>query len=136
MSTVKPIKTSGGFSLIEAAVAIVVLGIAATIITSLQGNIFSGVDAEKNLQASSLTQQRCAETLMGLRKSKGYAGATGNVCSAITTPTGAALSVSVINLTGSDSTSACPLGQVCRRFEIAAPGAQPLILQLHEYDLD
>jgi Tfp pilus assembly protein PilV len=136
MNTVKPIKVSGGFSLIEAAVAIVVLGVAATIIMSLQGNIFSGVDAEKNLQASSLTQQRCAETLMGIRKSKGYASAIGNICNGMTTPTGAALSVSVLNLTGSDSTSACPLGQVCRRFEIAAPGVQPLILQLHEYDLD
>jgi type II secretory pathway pseudopilin PulG len=136
MNTIKPIKVSGGFSLIEAAVAIVVLGIAATIIISLQGNIFSGVNAEKNLQASSLTQQRCAETLMGLRKSKGYASATESACSGMTTPTGAALSVSVLNLTGSDSNSACPLGQVCRRFEISAPGAQPLILQLHEYDLD
>jgi type II secretory pathway pseudopilin PulG len=136
MSTVRPVKASGGFSLIEAAVAIVVLGIAATIIMSLQGNIFSGVDAEKNLQASSLTQQRCAETLTGLRKSKGYVSATENACSSMTTPTGAVLSVSVLNITGSDSTSACPLGQVCRRFEIAAPGAQPLILQLHEYDLD
>lgn len=58
-----------GFTLVETLIVMVVLGIGAVAIISLQGNIFSGQSANQTIQVGVQLMQECAEQILAKRRS-------------------------------------------------------------------
>jgi prepilin-type N-terminal cleavage/methylation domain-containing protein len=74
-----------GFTLIESIIVMVVLGIAAAAIISLQGNIFKGQADNAAAETGVQMTQQCAEQILATRwnAASGYSSVTTSTCSAL-----------------------------------------------------
>lgn len=127
-----------GFTLIETLIVIVILGIAAAGIASLQSSIFSGQSDSRALLVGTQLMQECAEQVLATRRSSGYAAANSMTatesCSAMTLTDYTAPAVTVTE--GNSATanmSACPTGSNCKLVEITQGGITPVTLLLVSY---
>ena len=71
---------SEGFTLVESIIVMVLLGIAAATIISMQGNIFYGQSENKDLQVGVQLMQECAEQIFATRRRAGYTSALTTSC--------------------------------------------------------
>ncbi len=75
-----------GFTLIETLMVVVVLGVAAATIVTLQGNIFVGQGANKDMQVGVHLMQECAEQVLAIRRrspATGYVAVTTAACAGL-----------------------------------------------------
>ena len=98
-----------GFTLIETMMVMVVLGIAATTIVSLQGNIFQGQANNKDMQVGVPLLQECAEQVLALRRQSvsGYATVTSSACSGMGNYGGFGVPVVTLRDDSNASVTAC-----------------------------
>lgn len=75
---------SRGFTLVESIIVLVVLGIAAAAIISLQGNIFRGKADNQSIQTGVQMMQACAEKILALKRTSGYSALASNNCTEMT----------------------------------------------------
>ncbi len=126
-----------GFTLIESIIVMVVLGIAAVAIINLQGNIFFGQSANKNMQIGVQLMQECAEQVLATRRGSrgGYTAVASprfgtNACGGMT----AFSSDSIPSVTLTPYTGAgCPTGGTCKLVSITQGGLSPITLMLVNY---
>jgi prepilin-type N-terminal cleavage/methylation domain-containing protein len=134
---------SGGFTLVESVIVLVILSIAAVGIISMQGTIFSGQASDKNIQVGVQLMQECAELLLANRRTNGFSDASlasssaaTTACSGITlsSPSYAAPTVTITY--GSSSTIAgCPSATAnsCLTAAITQGGLTSITLMLGSY---
>lgn len=79
---------SGGFTLIESIIVVVVLSIAAVTVAQLAGNIFNSQANNKTLQVGMQLMQECAEHVLATRRSSasGYGYAVTPSCASLQDP--------------------------------------------------
>jgi len=129
-----------GFTLVETLLVMVVLGIAAVTIISLQGNLFSGQAQNKNIVVGTQLMQECAELLLAKSRinyndSCLASGAAATTCCATITVTGYG-APTVPTLSAGNSTSAnmaaCPFGtgSDCKLVSVTQGGLSPITLML------
>lgn len=127
-----------GFTLVETLMVMVVLGIAATIIISLQGNIFQGEAANKDMQIGAQLMHECAEQVLGVRRrspSLGYTAVTTSACSGLGNYGGFGTPVvTLINDSGSN-VSACASASCTATITVGKDGSNltPITLRLIKY---
>ncbi len=121
----------GGFTLVESIIVLVVLGIAAVGIISLQGRIFSGQSDIKNLQIGVQLMQECAEQVLATRRQSGYSAAPASGgCDGMVLPDYSAPSVTI---TDPYSSTGCPTDGTCKLVSITQGGLTPITLLLVSY---
>ena len=69
-----------GFTLVESIIVLVVLGIAAVAMISLQGNIFYSQSSSKDIQVGAQLMQECAEQILAMRRRISYSSVDQNTC--------------------------------------------------------
>lgn len=87
--------TPQGFSIIEAVVVLLIIGVIALVLTSLQGKLWSGSLAGNQYQAATLAQQQCAERILSVRRQAGYIAVSSATCSALPSVQGVAATVAI-----------------------------------------
>lgn len=124
-----------GVSLIELLVVIVLLGITSASIIGLNGNLFSKSSDIKAIQQNAQLLQACADRVIGIRKSAGYAALQGSNfgtnCAGISVPTGTTMTVSSVTLS-----QTCPITPAsnCTQLEIKVTGSNmPVTLYFVNY---
>jgi prepilin-type N-terminal cleavage/methylation domain-containing protein len=136
-----PRHRSRGFTLVECIIVLVVLAIAATGIAALQGNIFSGQSAVKDLQVRTRIMEECAEQVLAVR-ARTQDGATGfeevtaarfgaNLCDTVPalSPAYTIPSATVSDYAG----TLCPTGGTCKLVSVSQGSMAPLVLLLVDY---
>ncbi len=128
----------GGFTLVESIIVLVVLGIAAVGIISLQSQIFSGQSDIKNIQIGVQLMQECAEQVLATRRgsSGGYAAVTSpsfgtNACGGMTAF--GSYSIPSVTLTDPYTGAGCHTGGTCKLVSITQDGLTPITLMLASY---
>ncbi len=125
----------GGFTLVESIIVLVVLGIAAVGIISLQGRIFSGQSDIKNIQIGVQLMQECAEQVLAVRRQSGFSAVNTNTCSTLGNTGG--FGPPSVTVTPDNGGAACPSGGICNKVEItlSKDGASltPITLMLVSY---
>lgn len=141
---------SRGFTLIEAVIVIVMLGIAGAAVVMLQGSVFSQRELTRDQQIGAQLQQECAERFVVVRRSLGFNHALLNAGSysqcadlpSFSSPlVGGAFTLEVTispRTAGSAPPNPCPTGRNCKVVTIAVSkpdGLQlsPIRLQLSDY---
>jgi prepilin-type N-terminal cleavage/methylation domain-containing protein len=74
---------SRGFTLVESIMVLVVLGIGAAAIVSLQANVFKGQSGNADLEVGVQLMQECAEQVLATRRGSGYTAVNQNTCSTL-----------------------------------------------------
>jgi len=74
---------SSGFTLIESIMVLVVLGIGAAAIVSLQASVFKGQSGNADLEVGVQLMQECAELVLAKRRQSGYTAVDTGTCSAL-----------------------------------------------------
>ncbi len=134
----------GGFTLIESIIVLVVLGIAAAGIISLQSRIFSGQSDIKNIQIGVQLMQECAEQVLATRRGSGsYAAVTiggpspcGGMTAFVDTTVTPNKTYSIPSVTTQDYTggTGCPTGGTnCKLVLIKQDDLTPITLMLVSY---
>lgn len=127
-----------GFTLIETLVVMVVLGVASTIIISLQGGIFVRQSSSKDLQIGTQIVQECAEQVLALRRrtpTGGYAAVTPAACSTLGNFAGFGVPLVTLSDDVGASLSACASTQCTASITVGKGGSfvAPLTLRLSKY---
>lgn len=111
------LKLPRGFSLVELIIAMVALGVAATVIVSLQAQVVRGQGANNDLVIGSQLLQECAEKILATRRraANGYVSVVSSAnCGGLAGLSDfAAPSVNVTDVDNS-SNAACPIGASCK----------------------
>lgn len=128
----KPVRLNG-FTLIEAVIVLVLLGIAAAVLTAMQGGVGRLLSQGDAVQTLSMLQQQCAERVLARRRLNGMADAvafagTSSNCSF----GGKSVTMSVDQ---SYAGAGCPAGFSCAQFIFTGSGIPALILVLPDYEL-
>lgn len=84
-----------GFTIIEAVIVLLVIGVIALVLTSLQGKLWSGSLAGNQYQAATLAQQQCAEKILSVRRQLGYLAVTASTCNGLPPIQGVTATVAV-----------------------------------------
>jgi Tfp pilus assembly protein PilV len=92
-----------GFTIIEAVIVLLVIGVIALVLTSLQGKLWSGSLAGNQYQAATLAQQQCAEKILSVRRQLGYSAITTSTCNGLPSIQGVTATVAI----SSGSTPVC-----------------------------
>ena len=117
----------GGFTLLELLSVMVLLGITAAVVVTLDGQLFAHRDDRRALLLAAPCIQSCAERLLAQRQATGgYAGLTATACAAV-----ADTGLSLRNANGV-LVSSCAGSAFCTA-TIACTGLRPLTLQFHDY---
>ena len=106
-----------GFTLVETLIVMVVLGIAAVTIISLQGNLFTGQAQNRNIVVGTQLMQECAELLLAKSRSNYNdsclaSGAAATTCCATITVAGYG-APTVPTLSAGNSTTAAGMAAAC-----------------------
>lgn len=130
---------SGGFTLVESIIVLVLLGIAAVTIVSMQGNIFYGQSGNKDLQVGVQLLQECAEQILARRRRQGYTSVGATTCSSPGNYGGfGAPNITLTDGNGASVTSCAGGSSTCTAvisISLSAGGADltPVTLQLTKY---
>lgn len=124
---------AAGFTLIETVIVLILLGIAAAVLTALQGGVGSILGQGHSVQTRAMLQQQCAENVLARRRLNGIADAvvfasTASNCSF------AGQSVTMTVNSGY-SGAGCPAGVSCTRFIFDGVGLPNVVLVLPDYEL-
>lgn len=135
----RPRFKTGGFTLVELLIVMVVLGIAAVTIASLSANLFRGQTESRALAVGTPLMQECAELLLAKGRAD-FADADLASSTAATTACGtisqSGYSAPVVTVTAGHSStsglSACPFssGSDCKRVSVSQDGLAPLVFML------
>lgn len=130
---------SRGFTLIESVITMVVLGIAAITIVSLQGSLFTSRSNTVDLQVGGQLMQECAEQILAVRRHVGYTAVTTSTCSSLGNYGGfGASSVTLKDAAGSPVTSCPATSPTCTvAVTLSKDGTSlaPIVLELRNYSL-
>ena len=107
---------SGGFSLIELVIVIVVFSIAAIPLLGGFANVARWLDTEQDIPIATQLSQECAEHLMLQRRTNGYASITSTSCDVLPAFAGYTRSLTI---TSPYTGSACPTGASCKLVAIS-----------------
>jgi prepilin-type N-terminal cleavage/methylation domain-containing protein len=125
---------SRGFTLIESILVVVLLGLAAATIISMQRNIFFSQDGNRDLEVGVQLMQECAEQILAIRRQSGYPVDAG-ACSTLGNTGG--FGAPSVNMADDSSGAACPSGGTCSQvvISVSKPGASltPVTLELVSY---
>lgn len=113
---IRPAFAQYGFTLIETVVSLVLLGIVAVVISSMNGNLFFRSTAMQTAQQGTQLMQACMDKLISARKAGGYSGVTNSACNAlsgvtVSTPTSCPVALDDLNTFPG-----------CKQFQITATG--------------
>lgn len=128
-----------GFTLVETLLVMVVLGIAAVSIISLQGNIFSGQANNQTVQVGVQLMQECAEQILARRRSSttgyGYSGVTTATCgiNSITSNVPSSLGAPTVTLKDDTGSIVTTCATTICLVTISTAGLTPITLQLVNY---
>ena len=124
---------SRGFTLIESILVVVLLGLAAATIISMQRNIFFSQDGNRDLEVGVQLMQECAEQILAIRRQSGYPVDAG-ACSTLGNTGGFGAPSVTVN---ADAGAACPAGGTCSQvvISVSKTGASltPVTLELVSY---
>jgi len=137
----KNIKRCSGFTIIEAVVVILVVGVIAVVLSTLQGKMWSGSLAGTDYQAATLAQQKCAEKVIAKKRQFGFRGLTDSVCNLLPGEKGTPATVSLtdgalvtcITSSGVACSDANKLTMNFKDIEIRAGTFNPIVLRIFEY---
>lgn len=139
-SRIVRLAASKGFTLVETLIVMVVLGIAAVAISSLQGNIFWRQAGNQTIQVGVQLMQECAEQILAKRRSvatgSGYSSIVANsVCSGLVNYGGISDAPAVtLYLDGSNTTATtCTSASSTCLAKISIANLTPITLQLVNY---
>ena len=126
---------SRGFTLIEAIIVLVTLGIAMAGFLALNGTIFTGRSGNRDIEVGTQLMQECAEQVLGTRQPvNGYDFVTTSTCSTLASYGG--FSVPALTVTA-DTSAACPTGGTCKTVVISVSKGgstlTPVTLELVSY---
>lgn len=130
---------TGGFTLVELLIVMVVLGIAAVTIASLSANLFRGQTESRALAVGTPLMQECAELLLAKGRADftdaALASSTAATTACSTISLGAYAAPTVTISAGNSATSglaACPFasGSDCKRVSVSQDGLAPLVFML------
>lgn len=136
--------TSGGFTLVETIVVMVVMSIAALGIATMSGNLFNAETNNKALEIGDQLMQGCAEQLLATRRENGYAASSlanstnaTTSCNNITSNTnGVTYSAPTVTVMDGNSNvngmSACPnsTGSNCKLVAVKQGGIKAITFML------
>ncbi len=133
-------RAARGFTLVETLMVMVVLGIAAVTIVSLQGNLFSGQAQNRDIVVGTQLMQECAELLLSKSRinyndSCLASGAAATTCCATITVAGYGAPTVPTLSAGNSATAnmaACPFvtGSDCKLVSVTQGGLSPITLML------
>ncbi len=150
MKHVHPVRfaASRGFTLVESIIVLVVLGIAAVGIISLQSQIFSGQSDIKNIQIGVQLMQECAEQVLATRRASASGYGDVNSTNFNTTPKCGTVLAFVDTTVTPNKTYSIPSVEIdpyigagcptdtditCKRVLIRQDGLTPITLMLVSY---
>lgn len=118
-----------GFTLIEAVIVILMLGIAGAAMVMLQGSVFSQRELTRDQQIGAQLQQECAERFVVIRRTQGFNHAllqTGTYSQCADLPVfgsplvggNFALQVTITSRVGGAPPNPCPAGRNCKLITI------------------
>ena len=128
-----------GFTLLESIIVLLLMGIAAAAIISLQGSIFHGKSDNKTLEIGAQLMQECAEQVLATRRLSGYANVNTSTCniSTITANVPGGFGAPSVTVTSDDGGAACPVNSNCKQVQIFVSTAgvtlTPITLELVNY---
>jgi Tfp pilus assembly protein PilV len=114
-----PPPPSHGFTLIEAVITMLGLAIAATVIISLNGNLFLQATSMRNLQMATQMLQACTNEVWNTRQINGYGGPYNCAYTKAHLSTGFTLNVT----TTATTAAPCPNGWQCQQVQISVAPA-------------
>lgn len=112
-----------GFTLIEAVMLIVLLGILSSVFVHLFSKLGNGLQQAQQLQIVHAMIQECHEYLYQARRRYGYAMNSINDCSAVGSYS--SYGVAQVQLDTPYAGTACPSGANCKLFHISVPTLAP-----------
>ena len=127
-----------GFTLIETLVVVVVLGIAASTIIVLQGDIFARQISNKDLQIGTQILQECAEQVLAIRRrapSAGYAAVTTAACNSLGNIGGFGVPTVTLHDDSGSNVAACTSTLCTASITVGKDGSSlaPITLRLSKY---
>ena len=102
-----------GFTIIEAVIVLLVIGVIALVLISLQGKLWSGSLAGNQYQAATLAQQQCAEKILTVRRRVGYDAVTTATCNELPSIQGVSATVSILEGQATVCINAPPPAAAC-----------------------
>lgn len=84
---------SQGFSIIESIVVLLIIGVIALVLVSMQGRLWLGSIAGSDYQAATLAQQKCAEKVILSKRQFGYSAINATLCSSQPAITGVTMAI-------------------------------------------
>lgn len=122
-----------GFTLIETVIVLVLLGIAAAVLTAMQGGVGKLLSQGHTVQTLTMLQQQCAERVLARRRMNGMADAVAFTA----TPSNCSFGGQSVTMTVNQSYSGagCPTGLPCTQFIFSGSGVPPVTLVLPDYEL-
>lgn len=133
MSRISKNSRSDGFTLIETLIVLVLLGIAAAVVTTMHGGIGAMLNWGHSTQTMAMLQQRCAEDILARRRNNG-------LTSAVTTAQGTGSctfggqSIS-INVNEGYAGVGCPAGVRCALLTFSGFNLPNMTLVLIDYEI-
>jgi prepilin-type N-terminal cleavage/methylation domain-containing protein len=126
-----------GFTLIETIIVMVILGIGAAAIVSLQGNIFQGQSGNQNMQVGVQLMQECAEQVLAIRRNSGYTAVTTSACSNLGNYGGFGTPSVTLKNDSNASVTACASTTCTATITISngGPNMTPITLRLANYEI-
>jgi Tfp pilus assembly protein PilV len=113
------LRRSGGFSLVELIMIIVVLSVGIAGLTALYGELGGAIDVNDDIGAGAQAAQRCAEHVLMQRRAStgaGYAGVVSGLCAALPAVGG----FTATDVAAAYGGAGCPVGATCQQVTVTA----------------
>jgi len=124
-----------GFTLAESVVAFCLMGTAALGIVSMQRGLFTGQSANRDLLQANALMQECAERVLSVRRTNGYASVATTSCSSIATFGSFSAPTIALKDASNATITSCSSATCTVTVSISKGGTSytPLTLQLQNY---
>lgn len=130
----KSFRRSGGFSLIELVIVIILLSISSVALISVFGQVSGSISINNDIQTGAQLAQECVEHILAARRQSGYDLGGITDCSALAAFNG--FGPPTVSITDPYSGSGCPGGALCKLVTINAAygdGGSTVTLLLTDY---